>query len=287
MPEDLNSLLIENGYNPYSMPDRDFVPLAVVRQNQKKTFERVGLLSEFVEFPANAKKPDPVALSTERKSEFSSVFTAQVDASLGASLLKNIFAQIGETSASTKIKFDKVDKIELSYTNVLSDCVDPVRIAKYLTPPAAPPASDLVAGLLRPNYTFLIYDILKSNSFTVKCHAKEEAGSKTDVSMLKDIVKTDSTITITEESDTSLTFKGADFQTFALRIYPFWIRDKGGEKGFFFQPKPPSFFDAIGGMFTSPSRGMGGGDMAPKRERAPGKMRKDSYVLPEGYFYKV
>ncbi len=290
MPEkDLNSLLIENGYNPYSMPDRDFVPLAVVRQNANRKFERVGMLPDFVDFPANAQKPDPAPLPREKKPEFSSVFTTRIDATLGASLLKNTFARLGETGASSKIKFNKVNKVELSYTNVVSDCIDPVRIAKYLDVPAKPVKGEMAASQLEPNKTFVVYDTLKSDSFTVRCHAEEEADARTEVSMIKDVVKTESTINIREESDTSLTFRGEEFQTFALRIYPFWIKDKGGKKAFFFQSKPPTFLDTVGSIFkAAPRDGMGrGSDAEPARKRAPGQMKAGSYVLPEGYFYKV
>jgi hypothetical protein len=282
---DLYSVLDANGYNPYSMPDRDFVPLAVVRQNEKKKFERVGLLPKFVTFPDNVPKPpDPALLPPEKKPDFSSLSTAQIDASFGLNLMKNIFAQMDGAGFSTVIRFDKVNKVELSYTNVISDSIDPVDIAAFIDAPAAPPQSNMITDQLEANNTYVIYDILKSDSFTVKCHAKETADAVTEVNVIKTVLKDESRINIQQESETSLSFSGPNFQTFALRIRPFWImKDKTGKKQFFFRSKPPSFLERIG---ISPPRTRGVGRGGSSSGSPPGRMVGDSFVLPAGSFYQ-
>ena len=291
---DLYKVLEENGYNPYSMPDRDFVPLAIVRQNDKKKFERVGLLQKFVKFPKDFPKPeDPKLSEPEKKPDFSSISTSKIDASLGLSLLKNIFAQMDVSSLSTTIKFNKINKIELAYTNVISESIDPVDIATYIDDPATPPESDMITDLLEKNNTFIIYDILKSDSFTIKCHAEEMADAVTEVNIIKNILKVESKITIQEGADTSLSFKGPGYQTFALRIRPFWvIKDTSGKKMFFFKSKLPSLFDKFkGSIFKSTSRGerSSGRSDLPQRssqDRPSGRTIKDSVVLPAGSFYR-
>lgn len=148
---DLYSVLEANGYNSYSMPDRDFVPLVVVWMNPNKKFERIGMLPRFVSFPANMlQRSQPVVLPPKPKPIFSSIRTALIDASFGLNFLKNIFAQMGVADFSTKIKFSKVNKIEISYSNVMSDSVDPVDIAAYIDAPATPAESQMIASQLRP-----------------------------------------------------------------------------------------------------------------------------------------
>jgi hypothetical protein len=282
MPDDLFSELKANGYNPYSMPDRDFVPLAVLWQNKQKKFERVGLLQKFVEFSKDTPRPsDPHPLDPENKAEFSSIFTKQMDASIGAGILKNIFSAAVKTDISTKINFTKVDKVEIAYNNVVSDAIDPVEIAAFLDA-GQPVKPGHVADLLEPNRTFVAYDTLRSDSFTVKCHAEEKADAVTEVSVLKNVIKTDSTIKMSEETDTSLTFKDLGFQAFAIRVYPFWIMTKSGKRSFFFQPEPPSWFDSVVHSMGS-TRGPGSGV---KEHRPEGSMVNKSYVLPEGAFFR-
>ena len=304
---DLYKVLEENGYNPYSMPDRDFVPLAIVRQNDKKKFERVGLLPKFVEFPKDIPKPeDPKFLPPEKKSDFSALSTSQIDASLGLSLLKNIFAQMAVSSLSTTIKFNKINKVELSYTDVISDSIDPVDIASYIDSPATPPESDMISDQLEENNTYIIYDILKSDSFTVTCHAQEMADAITEVNIIKNILKDEGKINIQQESDTSLSFKGPGYQTFAIRIRPFWItRDNTGKKMFFFKSRPPSWNErlGIGHLFTQGRSGPSPAARQPQSSAPPADSRNtylprhtwsappadrtigDSVVLPTGSFY--
>lgn len=278
---DLFSELTANGYNPFSMPDRDFVPLAVLRQNKQKKFERVGMLPKFVAFSKDTERPaDPAPLEPENKAEFSSVFTKKMDASMGVGILKNIFSAMIKTDISTKINFNKVNQVELAYNNVVSDTVDPAEIAAFLDE-GQPVKAGLVADLLEPDKTFVAFDTLRSDAFTVRCHAAEKADAVTEVNVLKDVINTDSTIKITEETDTSLTFKGPGFQTFATRVYAFWIVTKAGKRSFLFQKDPPSWFESVG-LSLGPSRGMDG-----KKEHKPeGRMMKGSYVLPEGSFFR-
>lgn len=282
MPGDLFSELNANGYNPYSMPDRDFVPLAVLRQNRQKKFERVGLLQKFVEFPKDAPRPaDPAPLAPENRAEFSSLFTRQMDASIGTGILKNILSATVQTDISAKINLNKVDKIEIAYNNVVSDTVDPTEIAAYLDA-GRPVKPGILADLLVPDRTFVAYDTLRSDSFSVRCHAGEKADAVTEVNVLKDVLKTESSIKISEETDTSVTFRGPGFQTFATRVYPFWIATKAGKRSFLFRPEPPSWFESAGLSF-GPSRGAGDGGREHKPE---GKMVKGSYVMPEGAFFR-
>jgi hypothetical protein len=290
---DLYKVLEENGYNPYSMPDRDFVPLAIVRQNEKKKFERVGLLPKFVKFPKDIVKPeDPKLLEPEKKPDFSAISTSQIDASLGLRLLKNIFAQMDVSSLSTAITFNKINKVELSYTNVISDSIDPVDIASYIDFPATPPESDLISDQLEKNNTYIIYDILKSDSFTVTCHAQEKADAVTEVTIIKNILKDESKINLQQGSDTSLSFKGPGYQTFAIRIRPFWItRDNTGKKTFFFKSKPPSFFEKFTHSLSRPTTrddSSDGRTTVPQQipsARPAGKSIGESVILPTGSFY--
>jgi len=293
MPE-LNKLLEENGYNPYSMPDRDFVPLAIVKKNEYDRFVRKGLLPDFVQFPPGTFCREPQCLPPENKPQFSNTNTSQLDASLGVSLLRNIFAQIGLGSFTTNITFNKVKKIELSYNNVISDSIDTVQIAKYISPPAAPPPPGRVLDELEVKRTYIIYDILKSNSFKIKCYSKDAAGAKTEIEALKNIFKDQSNINITYETDNSLIFEGPGYQTFAVRIRPFWVNRE--DNSFFFKERIPSIFDNIWGRLKGvgpmgrspvPSRGF---DYASLPGSEPSPLPEieiqDDVLFPPGAFYK-
>jgi hypothetical protein len=147
----------------------------------------------------------------------------------------------------------------------------------YIDAPATPPVSDLICGQLEENNTFIICDALKSDSFTVTSHAQETADAVTEIHMIKNILKDESKINMTQVSDTTLSFKGPGYQTFAIRIYPFWIKtDKTEKKQFFFKAKPPSIWEKItgkNGIAKSPTRDI---RFSPQ----------DSVILPTGSFYK-
>jgi hypothetical protein len=282
---DLFQQLSDNGYNPYSMPDRDFVPLAVLLQGKEKTFERMGMLPQFVEFPPHTPRPaDPVALPPEAKAGFNSLFTSRIDASIGAGILKNIFSALAMTDISTKINFKRVNKVELSFNNVISDTVDPVEIAAYLDK-GKPVRPGLTAGQLVPKKTFVAYDTLKSDSFTIKCHADEKADAVTEVNVLKNVLSANSKIKITEKTDTSISFSGPGFQTFAFRMWAFWIVTKAGRRSFLFQKDPPGWLEDIFGIAKGPSRGGGTAGAAQPKQPA-GRMVGDSFVLPTGTFFR-
>jgi hypothetical protein len=183
----------------------------------------------------------------EDKPDFSSVGTSKIDASIGLYFLKNMFSQMGALSLSSAIQFSKINKIELSYINVKSEAVDPVKIAHYIDIPATPSKSEIICDQLEADKTYIIYDILKSDSFSMACYANEKADAKTEVDIIKKIVKDESDITMNRESDNTIIFKGADYQTFAIRVRPFWItEDKTGKKSFYFKPRRRSWFERSG-----------------------------------------
>lgn len=118
----------------------------------------------------------------------------------------------------------------------------------------------------------------------MNCHAAETADAATEMSVIMNTLKDESSINLQQESDTSLSFKGPGFQTFAIRIRPFWITtDPSNKKQFYFRSSPPSMLDRF--KHRGPVM-RGGSRSAESHERLTGEDIANSLVLPVGSFYR-
>jgi hypothetical protein len=280
---DLNEVLKENGYNPYSMPDPDFVPLAIVQKNKYGKFERAGVISDFVKFPPGLQRQEPIPQTQDGAVSFYSSSTQKMEASIGLNFLQNILSRLKVASLNIGITDNTFSQVELSYPNVKSDSVDIVHIEEYIDSPAYPKTTDILAK----NVSYVINDILKSNSFNIAFHSGETASSSTAVDLLKECLKTNGAITITHESDNAITFEGPTYQTFALRVRPFWTLGVGKDRKFYFGAQPPSFWNFFGIYKGGRSYRSGGSSSGSSHESLTRKNNSlaESVVFPESSFY--
>jgi hypothetical protein len=209
-----------SAYEVVPDPDMDLSPLSIIDEH----FTKIGDLWDFIDFTSEVQAPD--IKRNEKKIDRNQVFVNTTDADLHVGLLNKFFSNLGLSSADFKINFNETKKIEMKFDNVLSDSTFPVKIAEYIGKGQFTSNDEKIKLVDKHAKTFLLFDIIKSNSISVKLMNAQGAGAKTDISIIKDIGEIGSHIQIDEKGDTIITYAYPEPLTIGVKQYGFWAEHK-------------------------------------------------------------
>ena len=207
----------DSGYDIVPDPDEDITPLSIIDDSGTP----IGDISDFFDFPADV--TPPVIKKNEPKSDLSQVSVTSTDANLNIGILKNILPSFSIGSFSTSIQFEKANIAEMKFINVLSDSVLPVKIVKYIQKGSLTNEKMILDFIDEKRKTFLVFDIAKSNSFTITLIKSEDAESKTAIDFLKSIASVKGDAKIGQKDAVVLTYSKEKPLTFGTKQYPFYV----------------------------------------------------------------
>jgi len=211
------------GYCIARNPDADVGPLSVIDRSGK----RIGSVSDFINFPPNVKKPD--IKKDESKPNLSQVSVYSSDGEFAVGFLKNILQFFYFGSLSASVKWDSSTIAQMTFNNVLSDSVSseglssPVQIAKYIQQGSITDEKMVLDFIDKKRESFLVFDIIKSNSFTITFNKGRAAKSRTLINYLKNTASVKGTAKIEENNDFTLTYSQDKPLTVGTQQYDFWI----------------------------------------------------------------
>ncbi|MEN6609987.1 MAG: hypothetical protein ABFC24_04030 [Methanoregulaceae archaeon] len=208
----------DTGYDFIPNPDEDIRPLTIIN----KSYDPIGRLDHFFSFPAGE---DLTVKTEENKPDITQATVKGTDASLDAGLLKNILSVFYLGNISTKIELKKTRKIEMKFNNVRSDSVWPVEMAIYMKKGTLTKEEVLLDFISKKQETYLIYDILKSNSFSITLKDEDGGASKTDVSVIQGIASVKGDISIQHTDDATLTYSFEKPIAFGAKLWEFYVKE--------------------------------------------------------------
>jgi hypothetical protein len=221
----------DSGYDIIPDPDMDLSPISIIDEN----YNKLGDLPDFLSFSTEAELPK--IKRDEKKAELKHVFVSSTDANLHVGLMESCLARFGLFSAETKIDFKDTKTFEMKFTNILSDSILPVDLAKFISKGTIVMDENIRHLISRASKSFVIYDIIKSNMISISLKNGQGAGATTDISVVKDTAKVSSGINMDQTADSTLTYSSPEPLTIGIKQYGFWASKT------FFSRQPIAIFE--------------------------------------------
>ncbi|UCE26580.1 MAG: hypothetical protein JSW52_09550 [Candidatus Coatesbacteria bacterium] len=166
--------------------------------------------------------------------DFKAVTTKKTDFTVGVNFLEkflSVFAAIpalGDIGAAFNAGFGGAASIEMTYSNVLQDFIDPMKLTPLVeNKTCGPNVYDDLKKSLRKGRGGIIAGCLKSNGFSVQAFDEKGRNIAPEISVFKQLAGVEVGVECQKEGETAVTFTGEVPQLFAYRALRLKLTDKG------------------------------------------------------------
>ena len=203
------------GYNVIRLPRTGIEPLYVIGRDGGST-ELLGPISTIWTSENPEPRPGPpdrtVAVNGER--------TDGLDLSFGLSILASTLAAFGVSAPSLNTAFKNAHALRFTYTDVTSTKVLPLQAGNYLSRGALCADNPVVSNYFGNDRakTYLILDVLKSDSITVTATDSHETEVGIDLPHIEGIADAKIGVKPSGTSNSTITFTGPVAVTFGFAV---------------------------------------------------------------------
>jgi len=207
--------LNQYGYNVVKLPRTGIDPLLVLGRDTGLT--SIGTLATVWKTPGPPPQPGPPhpAVSVEGQQ------TEKLDLSIGLKLLSNALAAFGATTPSVAFAYQKASKVQFSLVNVVSVAIDPFAVGEYLATGDLNMNNPFVQRYFDDDDSkaYIITEVLKSDSVAVTATDSSGSEIKVDVPAISGVVGVGVSVSPSNESSATLTYKGKEAVTFGFKAF--------------------------------------------------------------------
>lgn len=221
------------GYNVVRLPRENIRPLDVLAKSGA-SLETLGQLADFV---VDTGLAPPAIKEDQIAADISGLCTSAFEFNTGIKLLEKLLSYFGVGGLSLDVAFSGAASLTIEYSDVRFDSITPAKIGMYLTKATPDLGSLLIDSIDEEGEAYIITDILKSDSFKVIAHDKKGAKLDLNITALKALLDAHPQISVSKESNMSISFKGDKRLCFAMKAIEFWVEIDSG-KGRFRLDKP-------------------------------------------------
>jgi hypothetical protein len=202
------------GYNVIKLPRTGIEPMDVIGRD--RVTQWLGPLSKVWTSTGAEPLPGPAhpasAVNGQR--------TDALDLSFGLSILANTLAAFGASVPSLDVAYKSAHSVQFAYTNVTSTSVSPFDAGNYLAQGTLRTDNPVVKNyfLGEKAKTFLILEVLKSDSITVTAVDSHGASIGVDIPALQGVLSSKIGVSPSDSSNSSVTFTGPVAVTFGFSV---------------------------------------------------------------------
>jgi hypothetical protein len=202
------------GYNVIKLPRTGIEPMDVIGRDQVTQW--LGPLSKVWTSTGAEPLPGP----PHPASAVNGQRTDALDLSFGLSILANTLAAFGASVPSLDVAYKSAHSVQFAYTNVTSTSVSPFDAGNYLAQGTLRTDNPVVKSyfLGEKTKTFLILEVLKSDSITVTAVDSHGATIGIDIPALQGVLSSKIGVSPSDSSNSSVTFTGPVAVTFGFSV---------------------------------------------------------------------
>ena len=203
------------GYNVIRLPRTGIEPLYVIGRDGQ-SMQLLGPINAVWSSENPEPRPGPpdptVAVNGER--------TGGLDLSFGLSILGGTLRAFGLSAPSLDTAFKKAHSLQFTYTNVTSTSVSPFAAGNYLSRGTLSTDNAVMNSYVGNDKTktYLILDVLKSDSITVTATDSHGAEVGIDLPHIEGIVDAKIGVKPSDSSNSTITFTGPVAVTFGFAV---------------------------------------------------------------------
>jgi hypothetical protein len=211
----LRTSLNDKGYNVILLPRQGIEPMDILGK-EDKSIERLGTLSQIWSSPATLP-----AVKSQAATGIAGQKTSELNLDIGLKFLSDVLGAMGAAIPKLDFAFKNSKKVEFSFANVQAVSVDPFVLGSFMTQGTLADTNPFVTRYFFEEDTdaFVITEVLKSNSITVKSVSNNNTGASLDLPAIQQAVGIKVGVSSGNTSNTTLTFTGEPMLTFGYRIF--------------------------------------------------------------------
>lgn len=203
------------GYNVVKLPRKGIEPMDIIGKDSST--EWLGPLSSVWKssLPVPAPSAPQPAVSVEGQK------TDQLALSVGLKVLANALAAFGASVPSLEVAYKQARNVQFQFTNVTSTSVAPLSAGNYLASGDLNTANAVIQHYFLDGsaHAFLIFDVLKSDTISVKATDSNGVEVKVDVPQIQAMLSVNAGVNVTTSNDSTLSFKGPAPVTFGFKAF--------------------------------------------------------------------
>jgi hypothetical protein len=214
------TFLNKYGYNVVRLPRTGIEPMDIVARDEQDILN-LGPLSKVWSSPI----PEPQPKPPRPTSAVNGMKTDALDVSFGLKVLADALAAFGVSAPSFNVAYQGAHSVHFAYTNVTTTSVEPFDVGSYLggnddDEGKLQTGNPQVANyFLNPNAkTYIILDVLKSDSITVSATDSNGVGVTLDVPAIQGVVGANVAVKPSSSSSSEVTFTGPAALTFGFAV---------------------------------------------------------------------
>jgi hypothetical protein len=204
------------GFNVVRLPRQGIDPLDVLGRDGKSV-ERLGRLDQIWSstVPVPAVKPPQTAVQINGQK------THSLKLSVGLKILANVLGAMGAAVPEVGFAYQKASSVQFTFTSVQVHCVDPFALGRYLSAGDLDTKNPFVARYFQDDdaSTFVITDVLKSNSLTVVGLDNRGTTVTVDVPAIQEVVGANVSVAASGALSTELTYQGKEMLSFGFKVF--------------------------------------------------------------------
>lgn len=225
------------GYNVVRLPRTGINPLDVLGKN-KVSYERLGRLDQIWESTVNVPGPNAPQFAPQ----INVVQTGKIKLSVGLKILGNILSSFGVAGASLESSFQGVHTLKFSFGMPEIVSIDIFKIGDFMSNGNLKSQNPVVKHYFEEEEarTFVLSEILKTDTISVKSFNEAGVEMKADVSGIQETVNGKVNVSAGRERNTEIIYKGNEKLVFGFKAFEIIWNDGRWELGI--QPKPGKMF---------------------------------------------
>jgi hypothetical protein len=204
------------GYNVVRLPKTGINPLNIIGIDKHNDPINLGDLSKIWNSSISPPKPK----SNGKAANIIGQRTNRLKLSLGIKLLEDIVGCFGASVPTLGTQFQSSNRLQFIFEEVVVNSIDLFDIGKYLLD------GDLQLGnpvadkffLEEKCKTYIIYEVLKSNSISVIAFDKNDTEVKLAIPSIQSAIGGNLEVSVANEKGTAIKFKGNSLLTFGFKI---------------------------------------------------------------------
>lgn len=219
------------GYNVIKLPKENIKPLLVIGGDEKG----LNVLGPLTDFVLQAQYTPDVVCEAEAPN-ITGKKSNKLDLGLGLDLMSRLLSAMGAASGGINLQYQRADKIQIVFENVLSDYVYPTEIDKYLLSGKPKTKSLLADWIDEDGEAYIITGTIKSKSFGVIAYDQSGQSLEVDVTGIQDLLGVSGKVNLSRESSNKILYQGEKLLVFGFQAISFSIQQDDGVPKFKLTP---------------------------------------------------
>lgn len=219
--DNVTNYLAQLGYSVVRIPREGIAPLNLIGRDRDRM--QLGTLNQLITNPPGAL---PNVTADQAAAQVSGQASSKMKFGIGINVLGNVLGALAGTQLGIDAAYQKARTIQFEFKDVSYDSVAPLTMGQYLREAQIDSGNPVLDRyIIGKGQLYVITEILKSDSITVKAEGAAGSTAALDVPVIEKVAKGKIAIDLQNASSGIVTYTGPKQLTFGFKCFRVGIED--------------------------------------------------------------